>query len=197
MAKVVIGIDQSYADTGITVAVNGKIKKIYDINYKGIKGNTAKRAHMAYWIERLINKIPDGHELIIITERIRTRSHTTGGREFISNDYIKSTGALVATIIDVAERYGVDVYSVDTRSWKAQVLGSAISKKKKSGVVARKETAVQKVISLGFKEEISYRLKSGPNKGKLKYNDNMADSACIALYGFIPEYKQKLKPEKF
>jgi hypothetical protein len=37
--------------------------------------------------------------------------------------------------------------------------------------------------------------KSGPRKGVRKEDDDKADAGCIALYGFIPEKKQKLENE--
>ena len=35
------------------------------------------------------------------------------------------------------------------------------------------------------------------NKVPCKINDDLADSYCIAMYGFLPKEKQKLKEEKF
>ena len=39
----VIGIDQSYTRTGISIAVNGKLKKVTSVDFKGTTTKTAKR----------------------------------------------------------------------------------------------------------------------------------------------------------
>jgi len=113
-------------------------------------------------------------EALVVCERIRTFSmgkNKNGGKplQFMNIGYIKATGALIATIVDVAYQFGVKVYSVDTRSWKAQVVGTT-----KGG----KAPTLAYVKSLGFDVK----------------NDDAADSACIALYPFCK--KQNLKLEE-
>ncbi len=81
--------------------------------------NTEKRRLLKEILSNYILEYGEG-ETIIITERIRLRS-----QGFLSEAYIKSTGALVATIIDVANVYDIPVYSVDTRSWKGQIVGDS------------------------------------------------------------------------
>jgi hypothetical protein len=44
--------------------------------------------------------------------------------------------------------------------------------------------------------EFSNSIKSVNKKGTVVYNDDAADSACIALYGFISKTKQALKLEQ-
>lgn len=203
MKKLVIGIDESYTKTGIGIAINGKLKKLRCWDLHLISDNSGKRNAVRTKLDQLLMAVTDYDfdEIVIIVERItlkrfsapRTNPKTgkVEQREFINQDYIKNTAALIACIVDTAREYDVEVYSVDTRSWKAQVLGSAKSKRKKVGVKARKETSVEKIISLGFEDKIRYETKTG-----VKYNDDMADAGCIALYGFIPEKNQKLKREK-
>lgn len=172
--KVVIGIDQSYKRTGIGIAVDGTLVKVKSITYRGCTVNSDKRKVMSNIVHHILNaNAHRASEIFIICERIRTFS---GG--FISTDYIKSTGALIATIVDAAYEYGVPVFSADTRSWKSQVLGTS-----KGG----KGPAVKFVESKGF------CLTSVNKKGKQLIDDDAADAGCIALYGFCNNRKLKLE----
>ena len=195
MQQVIIGIDEAYAETGIAVGLDGEIKYVKGIKFKGCQNNTQKRQELARELERIVSKLYIKYNVTVVVERIRLHSHSE--TQFISQDYIKSVGAMLAVIIDTMRKFNVDVYSVDTRSWKAQVLGSSKSSAKKEGVVLKKESSVRKAIELGFGEQITSIIKQGKNKGKKKYDDNMADAICITLYGFLPKARQKLKLEKF
>lgn len=181
--KIVVGIDQSYQRTGISIAVDGQLKIVKSVTLKG--DNTLKRQKIAQVIKSIIIKNKDKGKLIIILERIRLFS-----QGFINQNYLKSIGALVAVIVDVAYEYGIKVYSVDTRAWKAAVLGTSKTGKPMTGVIKGKEQAVRKLIRMGYKDSIKYVT----SRGNVKYDDDAADSACIALYGFTQD--QKLKLEK-
>jgi len=106
-----------------------------------------------------------------VCERIRTftMGKKEGKGQFLNINYIKATGGLITTIVDAAYLFGIKVYSVDTRSWKAQVVGTT-----KGG----KAPALEFIKNLGFDVK----------------NDDAADSACIALYPFCR--KQNLKLEE-
>ena len=180
--KVIIGIDQSYTRTGISVAADGKLLIVKSMSFKGAKTKTDKRKALADRLYSLLTNVrPKASELLVICEKIRTFSHggKAGGNSFISTNYIKSTGALIATIVDTAYAFDVPVCSVDTRSWKSRVVGTS-----KGG----KEPTIDFVRHLGF--DISIHTKKG-----VKYDDDAADSACIALYGFLDEKQQKLNVE--
>lgn len=178
----IIGIDQSYTRTGISICVNDKLKKISSIDYKGLVGKTEKRILLAKTVKKAIEsclKKFDSNQITIIVERIRTFTSSHD----IRPEFIKSQGALIATIVDTAFMYGIKVYSVDTRAWKSAVLGTSkpvfepiegVSDPQKFG-------SVRKIIDLGFEEDITVR--RGKNS-KISLNDDAADSACIALYGF-------------
>jgi hypothetical protein len=207
MSKVIIGIDQSYTRTGITILNDKKIIRMKSLDFKDCKNNTEKRLEIYTYIEtlfkRLLKKEVQNKNVIIITERIRLRS-----QGFLSEDYIKSTGALVATIIDVADIYDIPVYSVDTRSWKSQIVGNSKPLQNPYGINPEKYRTIlylkQKGLLKYIVEEYKGRGKKGVINVKIdgkkvpcKINDDMADSYCIAMYGFLPESKQKLKEEKF
>lgn len=197
--KLVIGIDESYTNTGISIAIDGKLHKVTSINFKGCKNNIEKRKLIANILHRILKlNVNKAKETVILVERIRTY---TGGNSLRPN-YLKSTGALIATIVDTAYDYGVPVYSVDTNSWKTQVVGTnKILKEYENEIKPEKMGAIKLVEKLGFdmkqydKQGNVKKSTRGKHKGKIKYNDDAADSACIALYGFIPKHKQKLELE--
>lgn len=204
---VVIGIDQSYTRTGITILQDKKILRMKSINFEECKNNTEKRLAIYTYLEtifkRRLKKQIKQNDVIIITERIRLRS-----QGFLSEAYIKSTGALIATIIDVARLYNVPVYSVDTRSWKGQIVGDSKPLQNSYGINPEKYRTILYMRDKGLLKYIVEEYKGRGNKGVInvkidgervpcKINDDIADSYCIAMYGFIPKTKQKLKEETF
>jgi hypothetical protein len=175
--KLVIGIDQSYTRTGISLAVDGKLMKVTSIPFRGPQSHTDKRKQISNIVTHILTKNSSRvSECIIICERIRTFS---GG--FLSTSYIKATGALIATIVDAAYPFGVKVFSVDTRCWKAAIVGSS------------KSDGNKKLATIKYVAKLGFDLSSVNKKGKIIYDDDAADSACIALYGFVAD--QKLKEE--
>lgn len=205
--EVVIGIDQSYTRTGITVLKNKQVYRMKSLDFKECRNNTEKRLEVYTYIEtlfkRLLKKEIENKNVIIITERIRLRS-----QGFLSESYIKSTGALIATIIDVAEIYGVPVYSVDTRSWKSQIVGSSKPLDNPYGINPEKYRTILYLRDRGLLKYIAEEYKGKGKKGVINVkidgkkvpciiNDDLADSYCIALYGYLPKTKQKLKEERF
>lgn len=179
----IIGIDQSYSRTGITIAVNGKVKKCFSIDFKYVKTKTEKRFLLQSKLKKIIEsclKHYKPEEITIIAERIRT--YTAG--EDLRPSVMKPFAAMMAYIVDTGYMYGIKTYSVDTRAWKNRVLGSSkpIFEPLEGVKDPQKFGSVRKAIELGLKEEISiYSDRAG---GFSSYNDDMADSICIALYGF-------------
>lgn len=197
--KIVIGIDQSYTSTGISICADGKLLKVTSIDFKGLKIKSEKRKHLSNILYRILklNSLK-ASECLIICERIRTFS-----QGHLSPAYLISTGALIGSIVDTAYDFDVPVYSVDTRSWKSQVVGTnKIAPRHKHEIKPEKMATIEFVERLGFdlklynKDGSIKKSVRGKNKGKIKYNDDAADSACIALYAFIPVNKQKLQLEE-
>ena len=191
--EIIIGIDQSYKNTGISVAADGRLLLVKSLPLSSYQNNSEKRLALKNKLIYLLDKMSGRAKRIkIVCERIRTFS---GG--FLSTDYIKATGALIATIVDVARDYDVPVYSVDTRTWKSAILGTS-----KGDNDGNKGPAIKFVRKLGFEDALLIPLKRARKGSFMKdgkhydWNDDAADSACIALYGFIPKSQQKLKLEK-
>lgn len=180
---IVIGIDESYTKTGISICADGKLTKVTSIKYKGCKTKSSKRNLIRCILHKLLpNCLREASRVIIICERIRT---FTGGSH-LRPKYLITTGALIATIVDTAYEYNVPVYSVDTRSWKSRIVGTS----KHADPDNPKAETIAFVTSLGF--DLSWI----NTKGTIKYDDDAADSACMALYGFLPKNKRTLRKEE-
>lgn len=196
--KIVIGIDQSYKDTGVTLALDGIVKYSKDIYTENLKNNSEKRKI----IKQELNKIFDfadtkrtvhKYKVVVIIERIRLQS-----QGFINIDYIKSIGALNTIIVDLAYHYGFPIYSADTRAWKSTVIGTSKEKQNKYGIDPKKYPTILWCISHGYESyiinyDIGKRKKGVIEKDGIKYtyNDNIADSIGICLYGFTNNPKLK------
>lgn len=208
--KVVIGIDQSYTRTGITVLYNKEIFEMYSLDFKGCKDNDDKRIELQCQLMCAVDNVNaqlDIEDVMIITERIRLRS-----QGFLSENYLKATGALIASIIHVGKLYNVPVYSVDTRAWKSAIVGSSKPLSNPYGINPEKYRTIMYMRDKGLLRWIAEKYEGRGEKGviwanrmvrghkekvRIKVNDDLADSYCIALYGFLPKSKQKLKEEKF
>ena len=187
--KLVIGIDRSYTRTGISIAGDGKILKVSYIPFEPSECHSEKRKKVKGILTKIITKnISKASEMVIIVERIRQFSGGT-----LSMDYIKSTGALIGCIVDTASEFDVPVYSADTRSWKSQVVGTSVPKANKYNVDPKKWPTIEFLLTRPEVSESDKLVKVGKRckkyakkigNDKYCYNDDAADSACIALYGF-------------
>lgn len=203
---VVIGIDESYTRIGITVLEDKKLIKMYSVNFDGCKNNYDKRKELRSVLESILNKLLRKYkpiEIKCIIERIRTFS---GGH--MSSQYLITTGGLIVTILDVFLEHGIKVYSVDTKSWKNAIVGTSKPKENLYGINPNKYPTILYLKQKGLLKYIAEEYKGRGKKGVInvkidgekvpcKINDDMADSYCIALYGYLPKTKQKLKEEKF
>lgn len=182
-----IGIDESYTRTGISIAADGKLLKVASIAFKGLKTKSEKRKYLSKVLHRLIKQaLRRANRTVILCERIRTFSRGKDSDEsHLSINYIKSTGALVGAIVDVAADYGIPVFSVDTISWKAKIVGNTKSIK-----------GDKKLATIKFVEKLGFELSSVNKKGAIVYDNDAADSACIALYAFLPKKIRKLTLEQ-
>lgn len=196
--RVIVGIDQSYNNTGISIAADGKLIKVKSLQLDSYKTNSDKRRALSDKLDGLLRAVyPKAKEVICIIERIRLRS-----QGFLNIDYIKSIGALNSIIVDVCHDYCVPVYSVDTRCWKAQVIGTSKPMPNKFGVPDEKWPTVRWLLKQGWEDSILIKVNGRKTKGtfirdsqKYMYNNDAADSAGIAMFGFIGD-KDKLQEEK-
>lgn len=199
-----IGLDQSYTRTGLSIAWNGELVVVSSIEFKGCTTKSDKRRALAKRLREVIEFcLKKTNQIMVIIERIRTFTKGKGGNNQLRPQYLKAVGALNATIVDVAAEYGLTVWSVDTRSWKAKILGkSTVDARHQKEIKPEKMLAIEYIISLGFdvherkKDGTINKSVRGKNEGKIKYDDDAADSGCIALYGFLPDNKRNLQVEE-
>ena len=203
---IVIGIDQSYKDTGISVWFDGKLKNATDCFTQNLENNTIKRKTLKAKLMNIAGKlhakklaydaINEHCDIVCIIERIRLQS-----QGFINIDYIKSIGALNAMIVDTMDKYNIKVYSVDTRAWKSAVVGTSKGKSNKYGFDEKKWPTILYCIKSGYKSKIKQSVSNRKKKAVIvkndesyTYNDNIADSICIGKFYFVGN-KDLLKEE--
>lgn len=197
--KIIIGIDQSYQDTGIAIGFNGKIKTAKDIELHSLKNNSLRREHLRDQLKIMYSFAYDkanqyDASVTVLIERIRLKS-----QGFLNIDYIKSIGALNAIICDVAAMYDFPVYSVDTRAWKSTIIGTSKTQNNPYGIDPHKWPTILWCIKHGYEPYIKYPITNNrkqkgvitKNNERYSYNDNTADSIGICLYGFTNNPKIK------
>lgn len=199
--KVVIGIDQSYKNTGITIAVNGEVFRVYNVKLETLPNNSERRRELKERLVPVVKELLRSYEpinIICIIERIRLQS-----KGFLSIDYIKSMGALNALIVDIMYRYHINTFSVDTRAWKSAVVGTSKPQENKYGIAPEKYPTILWNVKNGRKKFIVDYCVGKKTKGVIEkngqrymYDDDRSDSIGIALYGFLPKKLQKLEQEK-
>lgn len=206
MHKIVIGIDQSYKRTGITVMQNKELVKMFYIDGSSMSHASFRRklrSELSMTLADFKTKVSFFPYSCIIMERIRLISNGN-----LSQNYIQETGALCGSIIEVGEAYGIPVFSVDTRAWKSAIVGTSKPKENKYGLPSEKYPTILYVKKKGLLKEIVepyegrakkgiITIREGGHKYRARVLDDVADSYCIAEYGFLPEEKQKLKREDF
>lgn len=196
--KIFIGIDQSYKNTGVSISADGELLKVTSLNLEHYKTNSDKRNKLRKYLNNMLKTITTkSDDITCILERIRL--HSQG---FLNIDYIKSMGALNAVIVDSMHDYDIPVYSVDTRCWKSQVIGTSKPKDNDLGVPREKYPTVEWCINQGFEDSILEVVEGRKTKGtfmrnnvKYMYNNDASDSAGISMFGFVGNL-EKLKKEK-
>ena len=196
--KIIIGIDPSYKNTGFSIFIDGKKKMIKSLHLQDQHSKLSK-SECRKMIRDYTNKCLDKCEMIdgdvqIIIERIRLTS-----QGFLNMDYIKSIGALNSVIVDAANERDIEVFSVDTRCWKARVVGTCNGKENEYGVKDTKWPTIEFCLNKGWEKDLLIEMKrkrkdTFERDGKIwKYNDDAADSACMALFGFENDEKHLKK----
>lgn len=187
MKDIIIGIDQSYQNCGISIIVDGKVKKISSLDLSFYDNKTLKRSVLRERLEQVLFKLHGRGNIVCIIERIRQFS-----QGFINMNYIKGIGALNSVIVDTCYKYDVPVYSVDTRAWKAAVIGSSKPKTNNNLAPPEKWPMIEWLINEGYEKDILIEVIS-KNRTKFvfekygkrwSYNNDAADSVGIGLFWF-------------
>lgn len=194
-----IGIDQSYQNTGVGISADGELLLVRSIHLDKYKNNSDRRKHLREYLANMVCQIkPKGKETICTIERIRLRS-----QGFINIDYIKSIGALNSVVVDTMSTFNIGTYSVDTRCWKSQVVGTSKPMSNKFGVPDEKWPTVKWCIEKGFESSLLIDMSNTKKKKgifvrdnkKYMYNNDAADAAGISMFYFVGDRK-KLEVEK-
>lgn len=201
-SRVSIGIDQSYKRTGFSVVEDGKLVEVGSVDLSKLSCKADKRNAVKARLNWILDVLTDQKnvkpsKIIVVIEQIRQFS-----QGFINMSYIKGIGALNATIADLAHSYGVRTYSIDTRCWKATVIGTSKPKENSFGVPPEKWPTLEWLISKGFKESVRLEVEGRRTKGtflskdgrRYEYDNDAADSAAIAMFPWVGD-KSKLKLE--
>lgn len=192
--KTVIGIDQSYTDTGIAVAADGVIQAAISLPLSSLSSDTQKRLELR---TKLISCIKNciKHDSIpeVYFEQVRiNRGQTTF-------NYIKHAGAMEATIIDTCAEYDVNLYSVASNAWKSAILGTRDRVPNILGIPPEKYLTYEYTSLHGYNKftlykaskQSRYYVERDADGFPYKYNDNIGDAICICLYGCLDSDKQK------
>lgn len=189
LKQVVIGIDQSYKRTGMSVVGDGKLLHVCSADLTESDDKTWKRNEVRKHVRRALDLACSRSEdkPVVVLERIRMFS-----QQFVSIPYIKQMGALNSVIIDEAHEFGVETYSIDTRAWKAGVLGTSKPAANDFGVPPEKWPCVDWVIRHGFEMSVKLPVFGRRQKGtftdadgkKWEYDNDACDSAGIAMSWF-------------
>lgn len=188
--QVVIGIDQSYKRTGISIAADGKLLRVCSIDLTESDDKTWKRLEVKKHVDRAVGSACSKsiERPVVVIERIRMFS-----QQFVSMPYIKQMGALNCTIVDAAWKHAVETYSIDTRAWKAGTVGTSKPADNDFGVPPEKWPCVEWVISHGFEKSVKLPVYGRRQKGtftdgngdKWEYDNDACDSAGIAMSWFM------------
>lgn len=194
----VIGVDQSYKNCGISIAADGELLKVSNLSFKGVESHSKARKLLAAKLHGIIElNERKADQMICVFERIRQFS-----RGFISMPYITGMGALNATMVDACDDHGVLCYSVNTKSWKSAVVGTCKPKDNEYGVPPEKFPTVEWVIERGFENDILKPVEGRRTKNtfiaedgiRYYYDDDAADGAGIAMSPFCVD-SERLKLE--
>ena len=187
--QIIIGVDQSYKRTGISIAADGKLLHVCSVDLSESDDKTWKRREVQRHVEKacFLADARSKEKPVLVLERIRMFS-----KQFVSIPYIKQMGALNAYIIDKAWSTGIETYSIDTRAWKAGVLGTSKPADNDFGDPPEKWPCVDWVIGNGFEKAVKLPVSGRRQKGtftdgkgkKWEYDNDACDSAGIAMSWF-------------
>ncbi len=201
-----LGFDQSYTNTGIAVAAKtykGQIDLLHIESVKGWGDKLGYRKELIHRTKMIMRKYRClSDQCYALCETVRV--HKDGNMSI--NNHL-SWGALQGCLSDyLYQRHDVILRTVDTRAWKAKVVGtSKPATKAPPSVDPKKWPTIEYIMHVHDipKEEIAWPL--GPRTrnyawidadgNKFTFDSDKCDAACIAIYGLMfPMNKLKQAP---
>ena len=199
----VIGIDQSYKRTGLSLSYKGKLVDYFTISPEFLSDIELKRKYIAniiyQWLQKSVSEGKlEPQKTICLFESIRMFS-----RGFLNMDYILKTGALITNIADIMSEFTINCYSIDTRAWKAAVVGTSKPQENKYKINPAKWPTIlycKNILQIEYDKMLipEKRHKAGTIRVKKQLysvNDDLCDAICISLYPFKGNAKNMKKLE--
>ena len=198
-----VGVDQSYARTGISLTVDGNLVAVKSVDLSDYDTKRDKRKLVSAHVRNAVQACFNNHcrNVIVLLERIRLFS-----KDFISQPYIMSMGAMNACISDTvynafpaqALTSNLQVMSVETRVWKSAVVGTYKKQDNPFGVPPEKWPTVSYILTKypEFRDNIMHPSKRQKKSKKnfsflsddaksvvyMEYDNDACDSACISMF---------------
>ena len=198
-----IGVDQSYARTGISLTIDGLLVAVKSVDLSHYDTKRDKRTIVSSHVRNAVQACfrNNCNHVIVLLERIRLFS-----KDFISQPYIMSMGAMNASIADTVYNAfpaetatsRLQVMSVETRAWKSSVIGTNKKQENMFGVPPEKWPTVEYMIRNypEFRDNIMHPSKRQKKSKKnfsflsddaseityMEYDNDACDSACISLF---------------
>lgn len=200
-----IGVDQSYKRTGISLSIDGRLMMVTSVDLSHYPEKRDCRVIVSNSVQKVVSKcFSKGIDnVLVLLERIRLFS-----KDFISQPYIMSMGAMNAAVADkVALSFPnelsegrLEIMSVETRAWKSAVVGTIKKQENNFGVPPEKWPTVNYILTKypEFRDSIMHQSKRQKKSKKnfsflsddaqsvvyMEYDDDACDSACISLFPF-------------
>ena len=201
----VLGIDESYANTGMSITYGNPFYGYKTVASVNLSSNVAKDKNeyrvmlmdtICKFLKEHENKMEGCIGAYTVVERIRQFS-----RGFISIDYIKNMGALIAYIVEASSQFMMPTFSVDTRCWKSTVVGNSKPMVNSFHVAPEKYPTLDYVVKHGMKGFVFNEVSEAEGKKLLSHknpknifksasgkyvrvDDDKADSICISRFIF-------------
>lgn len=198
-----IGVDQSYKRTGISLTIDGHLRMVTSVDLAHYPEKRDCRVIVPNAVHKVVSKClsSDIDHVLVLMERVRLYS-----KQFISQPYIMSMGAMNAAISDKvilsfpvhAAEGRLEVMSVETRAWKAAVVGTIKKEDNPFGAPPEKWPTIKLIQSKypEFREKIMHPSKRQKKSKKnfsflsddaksviyMEYDDDACDSACISMF---------------
>lgn len=194
MKKAIIGIDQSYTNTGMCIIVNKKVKNAINVDLSKFNSDPVKRHTIKHKLTDIVGKcVTNGFEEIQVwIEQTRINQGQT------TFSLINRQGALQGAIEDqlyklnkTYKHVNIRLFTVPTISWKTRFADSRDKQENDVGIPPEKYLTCRKVSILGYEKfclkECSKQTKK-PFKIvdgiKYKFDHDIADCIGIGMYAF-------------
>lgn len=200
-----VGVDQSYKRTGISLSIDGHLRMITSVDLSHYPQKRDCRKLVSNSVNKVVSKClsHDIDNVVVLLERIRLFS-----KDFISQPYIMSMGAMNACIADTVcfnfpneiSSGRLEIMTVETRAWKSAVVGTIKKQENMFGVPPEKWPTVNYILTRypefrdaimhpskrqkQSKKNFSFLSDDGKSVQFMEYDDDACDSACISLYPF-------------